>query len=96
MRSLRQKLPSGTRICRLVPSLDGDCVLVPPKTLLTCETYTLVCSEAQRLQSMATECLSVLATCSARLGNVRTLQKRRQDVAQQLTQTKKTLEGLAA
>ena len=71
-------------------------MLVPPKTLLTCETYTLVCSEAQRLQSMATECLSVLATCSARLEDVHTLHKRRQDVTQQLTQTKKTLEGLAA
>ena len=71
-------------------------MLVPPETRLTCETYTLVCSEARRLQDMATECLSVLSACSARLNDVRTLQKRRLEVAEQLGQTRKTLEALAA
>lgn len=70
-------------------------MLVPQETLLTCETYTLACSEAQRLQDVASECLKVLATCSARLDNVRMLQKKRLAVAQQLAQTRNALEALA-
>ena len=96
VRSLRKKLPPGTQIYRLVPSPGGKGVLVPQETLLTCETYTLACSEAQRLQDVASECLKVLATCSARLDNVRILQKKRVAVAQQLTQTRDALETLAA